>query len=102
MVTGNPVVESIIETNRYLLIDSSREIFDKFYYNYINTVNILNGTISSVNSERIIISECKFMTDSLNVLISLPSFSYIWNKNEVNFKFIKLFIVDLIVFWKKG
>ena len=43
MVTGNPVVESIIETNRYLLIDSSREIFDMFYYNYINTVNILMG-----------------------------------------------------------
>jgi hypothetical protein len=70
--------------DKYLLIDSSRAIFDKFYYNYINTCSIiLNPNV--INEQRIVITESKFITDCLNVLISLPSISFIINNETFVF-----------------
>ena len=53
-----------------LLIDSSRCIFDKFYYHYLGTINILAEYFLN---KRILVNENDFVKDCLNVLISLPS-----------------------------
>lgn len=60
-----------------LLIDASPHIFDQFYYHYLNTINIL---IDKRSFNRILITENRFVLDCLNVLLSLPSDSFIWNE----------------------
>ena len=64
--------------DKHLLIDSPRFLFDAFYYHYLNTINIIYGKRTPASSERFILSENQVVADCLNVLLSLPSFSFIW------------------------
>ncbi len=67
------------QTTKHLLIDSERHIFDQFYYNYISTINLLyDRNRLLANKERQLMGERDFLVCCLNVLISLPSESFIW------------------------
>jgi len=87
LILVNETIMNNLNQNKYLLIDSSRAIFDKFYYNYINTCSIILNK-NAINEQRIVITESKFITDCLNVLISLPSISFILNNNNNNETFV--------------
>jgi len=72
------LVHGLEQTSKIsLLIDASPHIFDQFYYHYLNTINIL---IDKRFFNRILITENRFVLDCLNVLLSLPSDSFIWNE----------------------
>lgn len=70
---------------KLLLIDSDKKIFDYFYYHYLNTINIIID--NSQKMQKLVIGESKFLTDCLNVLISVPSISFIFTKSKSKFIF---------------
>jgi hypothetical protein len=71
--------------SRNLLIDSSRFVFDSFYYNYLNSVWLASNL--QVPITRTIINEKNLIVDCLNVLISLPSHNFLLNKTKDQFHF---------------
>lgn len=81
-------ISGLTENDRFkkkLLIDSDSFVFDQFYYHYLTTINILVDKPLDIKNQRILIKQSQYITDSLNVLISLSSFSYIWRDDYFEF-----------------
>lgn len=113
-LSGAVLIKGLNDTNNNinrcrLLIDSSAEIFDKFYYHYLTTISMLidetrffarnnNNAVRSGNQiARVKISLRRFLYDAHNLLIGLPSSSFTWQEVSFVFCSFRLFWFSLII-----
>lgn len=68
------------QNKKYLLIDSPSHVFDQFYYYYLSTVYTVMGR---KKTGRIVIDQKQYVYDCLNVLLSVQSSSFPFDKDQV-------------------
>jgi len=82
LITG--LTDDKFKTRRFL-IDSPSSIFDKFYYYYLTTINVLIDERLTSGARhhrigRIKIDIKRFLVDVHNLLLGLPSVSFVWDE----------------------
>ncbi|CAF0942274.1 unnamed protein product [Brachionus calyciflorus] len=84
LIIGFDLNKKIDETKLFL-IDSPKELFDYFYYHYLNTINIILDR--DIAQHKLLIKQSNFIIDCLNCMLSLPSISFVYSRSKSKFVF---------------